>query len=181
VRYLLSEEQKGEKTEKGTTLGQAIYNVEAASALYTMTFNLDISGVGVPSTQFGKKHPKEKELEAQAPRRRTAALKALSAFMSQISFGGKHSRYLPNAELMSCVLTLSDTPFTVTPGNFRNYVERTSVRLKKLSSILNVGGRVWAVIREKNVAAPSEVKLVENPEDIIAELIENLRQNNIVA
>ncbi|MCS7110115.1 MAG: hypothetical protein NZ956_01420, partial [Candidatus Caldarchaeum sp.] len=171
----------GEKTEEGTTLGQAVYNIEAASALYTMTFNLDISGIGVPSTQFGEKHPEEKELEAQAPRRRTAALKALSAFMSQISFGGKHSRYLPNAELMSCVLALSDMPFTVTPGNFRNYVERTSVKLKKLSSIFNVGGRVWAVVKEKNVTVPSEVKIVENAEDIVAELLENLRQKNIVA
>ncbi|MEM4382790.1 MAG: type I-A CRISPR-associated protein Cas7/Csa2 [Candidatus Caldarchaeum sp.] len=181
VRYLASQEQKREKTGDETRLGQAIYNIEAASALYTMTLNLDLSGVGVPSTQFGKKHEKERQLESQVPKRRAAALKALATLLGQISFGGKHARYLPNTELMSCVFTVSETPFTVTPGNFRNYIQRTSERLRKLSSILNSKNMVWAVIREKNLDITPEVKIVQNTEDIVAELIERLRQNGLVA
>lgn len=172
VRFLFSRQQKG---GEGAALGQIPYNIEAASALYTLTFNLDIAGIAVPSTTFGKKSEvSEKQLAAQAPKRRLAALKALGSLLSNLSFGAKHSRYLPNSELMSCVLTVSSIPFTVSPGNNRNYIAQTSRRMKQLSSIVGGEVKAWAVAREE-LEKPSDVTYLETVEEIIGSVIDVLR------
>jgi CRISPR-associated protein Csa2 len=169
VRFLQSTEQEGAR------LGQIPYNIEAASALYTFTFNLDLDGIGVPVTNFGKRDErKEGELEKQKVQRRKAALKALGLFVSQISFGARHSRYLPNAELMSCTFALSDIPFTVSAGNYRSYIGQTFNRAEKLSRLLGIKTQVWAVVREEKVQVPEGVKVVSSPEEIVEELINSI-------
>jgi len=169
VRFLQSTEQEGAR------LGQIPYNIEAASALYTFTFNLDLDGIGVPVTNFGKRDErKEGELEKQKVSRRKAALKALGLFVSQISFGARHSRYLPNAELMSCTFALSDIPFTVSAGNYRGYIGQTFNRAEKLSRLLGIKTQVWAVVREEKVQVPEGVKVVSSPEEIVEELINSI-------
>ncbi|GBC71630.1 hypothetical protein HRbin02_01415 [Candidatus Calditenuaceae archaeon HR02] len=176
VRFLQSKPTKSSDQE-GARLGQIPYNIEAASALYTFTLNLDIDGIGVPSTVYGKRDSrKEMELEKQRAARVRAALKALGLFVSQISFGARHARYLPNAELMSCVLAVSDVPFTVSAGNFRGYVERTFERAERTSRLLGVRTRVWAVVREDGVRVPEDVVRVNSPEEVIEELIRQLGQ-----
>jgi CRISPR-associated regulatory protein, Csa2 family len=171
VRFLLSRPSES-SSQEGARLGQIPYNIEAASALYTFTFNLDIDGIGVPVNTFGKAdQKKEEELAKQRVARRKAALKALGLFVSQIAFGARHSRYLPNAELMSCTFALSDIPFTVSAGNFRNYIERTFTRAEKLSRLLGIKTRVWAAVREEKVQVPDGVKVVSSPEEIVEELI----------
>jgi len=171
VRFLLSRPSES-SSQEGARLGQIPYNIEAASALYTFTFNLDIDGIGVPVNTFGKAdQKKEEELAKQRVARRKAALKALALFVSQIAFGARHSRYLPNAELMSCTFALSDIPFTVSAGNFRNYIERTFTRAEKLSRLLGIKTRVWAAVREEKVQVPDGVKVVSSPEEIVEELI----------
>ncbi|MEM4334167.1 MAG: type I-A CRISPR-associated protein Cas7/Csa2 [Nitrososphaerota archaeon] len=179
VRYLFSKPQKAEGGGEGARLGQAIYNIEAASALYTMTLNLDVSGIGVPSTTFGTRHGEEKTLETQAKKRRTAAIKALGMLLSQLSFGAKHSRYLPNAELMSCVFTVSNVPFTASHGNFRNYIEATGTRMKKISQILGGSSRIWCIIREDGVKASPDVVAVNSIEDVIASILEYVRSEGL--
>jgi len=176
VRFLLSRPSKSSSQETSSqeepSLGQIPYNIEAASALYTFTFNLDIDGIGVPVNTFGKAdQKKEEELAKQRVARRKAALKALALFVSQIAFGARHSRYLPNAELMSCTFALSDIPFTVSAGNYRNYIERTFTRAEKLSRLLGIKTRVWAAVREEKVQVPDGVKVVSSPEEIVEELI----------
>ena len=176
VRFLLSKPSKSTEQE-AARLGQIPYNIEAASALYTFTFNLDIDGIGVPVNTFGKAdQKKEEELAKQRVARRKAALKALGLFVSQIAFGARHSRYLPNAELMSCTFALSDIPFTVSAGNFRNYIERTFTRAEKLSRLLGIKTRVWAAVREEKVQVPDGVKVVSSPEEIVEELIGSIDQ-----
>jgi len=174
VRYLFSKEQKGKKEGEGARLGQAIYNIEAASALYTMTINLDIKGIGVPSTEFGEAHPDEKKLATEAPKRRTAAVKALGSMLSNLSFGAKHSRYLPNTELMSCVFTLSETPFTVTPGNYTDYISKTAERMRNFSRLFNEKIVGWSIIRE-DVKKHEGIKEASSLEEIIASSLEELR------
>ncbi len=172
VRFLFSKQQKG---GEGAALGQIPYNIEAASALYTLTFNLDIAGIAVPSTTFGKKsEASEKQLAAQAPKRRLSALKALGSLLSNLSFGAKHSRYLPNSELMSCILTVSSIPFTVSPGNTRAYIAQTSRRMKQLSSIVGGEVKAWAVAKEE-LEKPSDVIYLETVEEIIGSVIDVLR------
>jgi CRISPR-associated protein Csa2 len=174
VRFLQSKPPKGAEQE-GARLGQIPYNIEAASALYTFTFNLDLDGIGVPVTNFGKRDErKEGELEKQKVSRRKAALKALGLFVSQISFGARHSRYLPNAELMSCTFALSDIPFTVSAGNYRSYIGQTFNRAEKLSRLLGIKTQVWAVVREEKVQVPEGVKAVSSPEEIVEELINSI-------
>jgi CRISPR-associated protein Csa2 len=174
VRFLQSKPPKGAEQE-GARLGQIPYNIEAASALYTFTFNLDLDGIGVPVTNFGKRDErKEGELEKQKVSRRKAALKALGLFVSQISFGARHSRYLPNAELMSCTFALSDIPFTVSAGNYKNYIGQTFNRAEKLSRLLGIKTQVWAVVREEKVQVPEGVKVVSSPEEIVEELINSI-------
>jgi len=174
VRYLFSKPQKGEKEGEGARLGQAIYNIEAASALYTITLNLDISGIGVPSTFFGSHHDAEDKLAKEAPRRRTAAVKALGSLFSNLSFGAKHSRYFPNAELMSCILTLSDTAFTVSPGNFKDYIFKTGERMKKFSNLL--GGKIvaWSVVRE-DAKKHQDIQDASSFEEIVESALEHLK------
>jgi CRISPR-associated protein Csa2 len=174
VRYLFSKPQKGEKEGEGARLGQAIYNIEAASALYTITLNLDISSVGVPSTIFGANHPDEKKLAQEAPKRRTAAVKALGSLLSNLSFGGKHSRYLPNAELMSCILTLSDTTFTVTPGNYKDYIFKTGERMKKFSNLFDGEIIAWSVVRE-NAKKHQDIRECSSVEEIVESALEHLK------
>lgn len=173
VRFL----QSKPSDQTGARLGQIPYNIEAASALYTLTFNLDIAGIGVPSTLYGNRDAKrEMELERQRTARVKAALKALGLFVSQISFGARHSRYLPNAELRSCVFALSDVPFTVSAGNFRSFVERTFDRAQRISRLLGVRTRVWAAVREDGVRVPEGVTQVNAPEEVIEELLKELGQ-----
>jgi CRISPR-associated protein Csa2 len=174
VRYLFSKPQKSEEAR----LGQAIYNIEAASALYTMTLNLDVAGVGVPSTVFGKQHEGEKKLAEQSPRRRTAAVKALGSLLSNISFGAKHSRYLPNTELMSCIFTLSDIPFTVTPGNYKDYIFKTGERMKKFTSIFSNKIDAWAIAKE-NVNKHLDIQESSTVEEIIASILDQLKAKGL--
>ncbi len=174
VRFLQSKPSRSTEQD-GAELGQIPYNIEAASALYTLTFNLDVDGIGVSVNTFGKvDQKKEEELARQRTERRKAALKALGLFVSEISFGARHSRYLPNAELMSCTFALSDIPFTVSAGNFRSYIERTFRRANKLSELLRIKAHVWAVVREKGVQVPEGVKEVSSPEEIVEELIRSI-------
>lgn len=93
---------------------QAIYNVEIASALYTLSFLLDDENVAVPSSP-GQKVKREEELEGQSEKRREVALKALYNILSG-DFGGKRSRFLPSAELKSAVVVRTDFPFVPEPG-----------------------------------------------------------------
>jgi len=173
VRYLFSKPQKGEREGEGARLGQAIYNIEAASALYTMTLNLDIGGIGVPSTTFGTPHNDEKRLASEAPKRKTAAVKALGSLLSNLSFGAKHSRYLPNTELVSCVFTLSETPFTVSPGNYKDYIFKTGERMKKFTSLFNVKTLSWAVVKE-DVKKHEDIQEAETVEEIIESALKHI-------
>jgi len=174
VRYLFSKQQKGKREGEGARLGQAIYNIEAASALYTMTLNLDIAGIGVPSTAFGKPHKAEAILAEQAPKRRTAAVKSLGSLLSNLSFGAKHSRYLPNTELMSCIFTLSEVPFVVSPGNYKDYILKTGERMKKFAGIFNGKIAAWSVIKE-DVKKHQDVQEALTIEEIIASALEQLK------
>jgi CRISPR-associated protein Csa2 len=173
VRFLQSKPPKSTEQE-GARLGQIPYNIEAASALYTFTFNLDLAGISVPVNTGKEDKKKEEELAKQKVARQKAALKALGLFVSQISFGAKHSRYLPNAELRSCTFAFSGIPFTVSAGNYRSYIQQTFRRAEKLSRLLGIKTQVWAVVREEKVQAPAEVKTVSSPEEIVEELMNSI-------
>jgi len=119
---------------------QIPYNVEVSSAIYTFTFNLDISKVGIPSTSFGQAAKREEELRASRPGRVKGSLSALLKFFSYMQFGAKRSRFLPNFEPLSAVASYSkELRFVVSPGNDKGYIalssERKSKFLERLSQL----------------------------------------------
>ncbi|MDW8074053.1 MAG: type I-A CRISPR-associated protein Cas7/Csa2 [Nitrososphaerota archaeon] len=186
VRYLFSKPQKGggkkaeEKgKEEGAKLGQAIYHVEVASALYTLNINLDLAGIGVPSIGFGKPGKGETELAKQAPKRRRAALITLAKLLSNTSFGGRHSRFLPNSELRSSVIALADSAFIVSPGNYTDYVQRTWTRAEKYSGLTGHAVRLWCVNRE-GLSVPDEISKHDTIEGVFEELMRQVKEARII-
>ncbi|MBS7626830.1 type I-A CRISPR-associated protein Cas7/Csa2 [Candidatus Bathyarchaeota archaeon] len=159
---------------------QIPYNVEVGSALYTFTFNLDTSRVGVPSTIFGNKSEREKELDESRPERIIGALSALLRFYSYLSFGAKRSRFLPNMEITSSVASYSNNShFVVSPGNDKNYIARSAARRNefvKYSSNLGYKTEVelFAYDRE-GMSTGSGVETLGTIEEMLGKIIEIAR------
>jgi CRISPR-associated protein Csa2 len=128
VRFLSSKSE-------GTSLGQIPYNVEVGSALYTLTFNIDIDRISVPSIMHGKEHPKENELSGSRNRRIEAAIKALALLIGSMNMGARRSRFLPNAEIESIVISVSKKSFVVSPGNYSTYISKSIQRAKDLNTL----------------------------------------------
>jgi len=110
---------------------QAPYNVEVGSAVYTFTFGLNISRIGVLSTEYGDKDTElEKKLSDTRSDRVKAALIALENFLTNLSFGAKKLRFDPNIKRLSAVAAVSrDSVFVVSSGNSRNYIKETIDRV----------------------------------------------------
>ncbi|MCS6787677.1 MAG: type I-A CRISPR-associated protein Cas7/Csa2 [Aigarchaeota archaeon] len=177
VRYLFSQAGKDAK------LGQIPYNVEIASSVYTLNLNLDLAGIGVPSNVFGETpkgardelEKKKQELSNSIPNRRKAALIALLKLLTNNSYGGKRSRFFPNIELRSSVLALSRDSFTVSPGNYTDYVERTWKRAQKYLALTGHEVKVWCVNRE-GLSVPAGVSKHETLEDVFEDIMNLVTQ-----
>jgi len=146
VRYLQSKPQKGAGQQASGTqqakLGQSIFNVEVASAIYTLNANLDVDEIAVPSIKFGKPAEQSKlsKLENQKVSRKKAAILALGQLFSSMKSGAKLSRFLPNSELLSIVVTETSFPFSVSPGNGKDYISATIQRVEKASEMHQKAG-----------------------------------------
>ena len=160
--------------EKGK---QSIYNIEIASALYTMTFQLDEDLITVPSTPVkdGVKVKGEEELTNQKQKRVQASLRALYYILTG-NFGGKRTRLLPQMELTSLVMTHTDFSFIPTPGHNNNYIENTITRLEKAKKVLD--GKVAKVymINNEGLNVSKQVNIVSSPEELIEALLDEVNQ-----
>ncbi|MEM3449916.1 MAG: type I-A CRISPR-associated protein Cas7/Csa2 [Nitrososphaerota archaeon] len=126
VRHVPSEMKKG---KAGETRAQIPYNIEVGSAVYTLTFNLDLDGISRVSTRFGKESKNENELEKERPQRIKIAMRALTEMLSSLQYGAKRTRFLPNVEPLSAVAAYSEkSVFIVSPGNFKNFIKTTQKR-----------------------------------------------------
>jgi len=153
---------------------QSIYNIEIASALYTVTFQLDEDLVAVPSTPYDGKVEGEDELEKQKPARVEASIKALYYLLTG-NFGGKRSRILPHMKLMSLVVTQTDFQFIPNPGHDDNYIESTIRRLEKAKKILDGKVAKTYIINNENLNIPSSsipIVTLTSPEELIEVLID---------
>lgn len=103
---------------------QAIYYVEAGSALYALNVALDLDGIGCTSAV------RKEEIEGREERVRLA-IEALAHLVSGLSFGAKKTRFLPHWEIESLVVTISHPlPFNPQPGHSDSYIRET-VKLAK--------------------------------------------------
>jgi hypothetical protein len=89
---------------------QTIYNIESASAIYTLVVNIDVDGIGrgVRSTTGDRLARVE------------ASLDALMLMLNGGYIGARKSRYYPQMEPLGAVAVVSDPyPFVVSPPKAR--------------------------------------------------------------
>ena len=122
-------------------LGQAqmIYYVEVGSAVYTLSFALDVNGIGKTSmVKIKEVVPKDEKL-----RRIECALDALALMLDSKLFGAKLTRFNPVMDYESIVIAVSRKyPFNVSPPANSNYAEETVTRANTFSKALGDEVRV---------------------------------------
>ncbi len=174
VRHAPSETKKG---EKGETRYQIPYNVEVGSAVYTLSMNLDVTGIARPSTLYGKGAVREKELESQRKKRVETSFVALLDLLSSMSFGAKRSRFLPNIEVLSAIGSYSpNSSFVVSAGNSKNYISETLTRSQEyrgaLKSILTEPEITLVAFDREDCTKGLEIQRVDSIEGLVKQIIE---------
>ncbi len=112
---------------------QMLYYVEVASAIYGVTFNIDLDGIGKTSMVRVEQVVSGEEWK----RRVKAAIGALALTLGETMFGAKRSRFNPVLEVLNAVVAISHPlGFTVTPPQKKNYIDETIARAKKYSELL---------------------------------------------
>ncbi|MEM1995328.1 MAG: type I-A CRISPR-associated protein Cas7/Csa2 [Nitrososphaerales archaeon] len=157
---------------------QMPYNVEVGSALYTFTFNIDLSRIGVPSTQFGDVDKNnEDRLSSSRVERINGALSAVVKLFSYLSFGAKRSRFLPNMQPVSLVASYSKgLKFIVSPGNGKDYIPTTVERKDALINTINrlskeqCSATILAFDKE-GAAKGLQIPIFNSVEEVLKELV----------
>jgi len=140
VRHVPTQPKRGE---------QAIYYVETSSALYVLSGYLDICGIGCTSMV-------KRECLENADERRRVAVKALALMLSNQMYGGKRTRFLPAWTVASGVFAVSKSPFMVTPGHVRDYIDETIRRAKKYIQYFDSEVTIYYYLREGYEKPPIE-------------------------
>ena len=158
-----------EAGEAGVRPAQMIYYVEVASAVYGLTINLDVDGIGRTSLV---KVEDAVDLSERV-RRVKASLMALAGLFTGEGFGAKLSRFLPIKRVRSMVATLSrPIAFTVSPPQLPNYIEDTAMRLKTFKDMLtNLGLEPQLSIVAYAEKVPEEVEPASSVEDLLLKVI----------
>jgi CRISPR-associated protein Csa2 len=140
VRHVPSQPERGK---------QMIYYVETSSALYVLSGYLDICGVGCTSMI-------RRECLQDADKRREAAIKALVLMLANQLYGAKRSRFLPAWTVASAVFAAAKSPFMVTPGHVKDYIDETIKRAKAYSKNFGDEVFIYYYIREGYDKSPAE-------------------------
>jgi CRISPR-associated protein Csa2 len=163
VRHAPSLVGKGEEFPE---TGQALYYVETASAVYTVSAALDLTGIGRTST-FSVKDVVD---SAEKLKRATVAVKSLYYLLVGM-FGAKRTRFQPNYKLLSAVATVSKgAPFNVNPGHSRDYVKETANRVASFAVLTGSTVKLFAYSAEEGVEIPANVSVASSPEDLVNKL-----------
>ena len=152
----------------GERAAQMIYYVEVASALYGLTVNLDVDGIG--RTSLVKV---EDAVDSDERARRVkASLAALAGLFMASGFGAKLSRFTPVKTVESAVATVSDTiAFTVSPPQIPTYIEDTVVRAKNVvDAMRKLGVDVKVDVIAYSKAKVEGAKNVGSIEELFKEL-----------
>lgn len=140
--------------------GQMIYYVELSSALYTFSMDLDTKYIGRLTFKYEKAGEDLFEKEERI-KRLNVVLDALKVFLLEQPFGAKKTRFLPQGEWNSIVISVSDKTWTASSPFTNKYIENTLKKKEKVNYNTEVFvGR----IEESSI------------EDAIINAIENCRQ-----
>jgi CRISPR-associated protein Csa2 len=165
---------------------QTIFNIESASAIYTLVVNIDVDGIGKGiTTTANNKNARVK-----------AVFDALMLMFNGGYIGAKKSRYFPQMELLGAIAVVSDPyAFVVSPpkAKLNNdgtllpwYLEDTLRRALVFKNIFNdISLRVFYIDNEFNWTPSEDVKKndkieiekVDNLNTLIAKVEEILNLN----
>lgn len=172
VRHAPSEPARSE----GERAAQMIYYVEVGSALYGLTFNLDLDGISYTSLV-------KRELavtEEERSKRVRTALGALIDLFSGSGYGAKKTRFLPIIEVKSFTAALSHPmPFTTLPPTTKHYIEDTAKKVKTFTQAYSRVGvkervKIYAFSTEVEVPKDPNVEQVKSLEEALNRIIEDV-------
>ncbi len=160
VRHAPSMIGKGEEFPE---TGQALYYIELASAIYTGSAALDLTGIGRTSvftvTDIISKDEKKRRAEV--------ALKSIYYLLAGM-FGAKRTRFSPDYKLLSILAAVSKgAPFNVDPGHSRDFVRRTNMRVQEFTRLTGSSVSLLAYINEPDVEVPEGVQTAGTPEGLV--------------
>jgi len=165
---------------------QTIFNIESASAIYTLVVNIDVDGIGKGITTTTSDRDARVE----------TVLDALMLMFNGGYIGAKKSRYFPQMELLGAIAVVSDPyAFIVSPpkAKLNNdgtllpwYLEDTLRRALEFKNVFNdISLRVFYIDNEFNWTPSEDVKKndkieiekVDNLNTLIAKVEEILNLN----
>ena len=108
--------------------------------------------------------------EEEIEKRKKLAMLALE--MTLYDFGGKRTRFLPIAEIMDMVASVSDLPFTVSSPAYPEYDVKTAERKKSVKELYEkLGLNKMITTVGYNAKADDSAS---TPEDVIKKIIEKV-------
>jgi len=182
TQQMLSQTNKGKETSKEQSTSQSqesssqeqpqaaqsIYYVESASAVYTFSVNIDLSGIGVASNclyKEGKEGKNEKFVidcdrfkldNDDRIKRAELSIDALAELIKNGLIGGHHSSYSPHWQPISAVALITRPIQTVAyPGHVKDYIART-VKLAENNKKLLEGKEGECIKITKNQSTTSQ-------------------------
>ncbi len=177
VRHVASETVKGageEGEERPERQAQMIYYVETASAVYGLSFNINLSGIGKTSMIKVEDAVDEEERK----RRIKVAVGALAQTITGMCFGAKRSRFQPISNILSVAAVVSENkPFVVSPPQLPNFIGDTVKRLESYKAMLEkLGIKVNAkmIAYSKEFKIPEKIEKARTPEEVFVKLFEIL-------
>lgn len=166
--------QEGEE-EKERRAAQMLYYVEVGSAVYGLTFNIDLDAIG--RTSLVKKEDVIDRNEKI--KRMKISILALSELVCENCYGAKRSRFLPIEKIESICVSISDIGnFVVSPPHEKNFIENTYRRAKSYEELLSKVGLKAKVEVHAYSAHPEKVEGVNHhslPEDVFKAILDRIK------
>jgi len=147
VRHAPTASQKWEQA-------QMPYNVEIGSAIYTLSFYIDIASIGCTSAV------KRECLQLEERRKRAElAIEALAIMLDTRIFGAKQTRYSPVIDYEVILVSLSNPiPFNVSPAaSGIDFIDDTAKRAKAFKDSTGSDVKLYAYTRDSSI-----IKILEN-------------------
>ncbi|RLG87854.1 MAG: hypothetical protein DRO18_02595 [Thermoprotei archaeon] len=111
---------------------QMIYYVEVGSAVYTLSFNIDIDGIGYTSMIKIESAVGDEE----RAKRIDVALDALALMLDNKVFGAKLTRFNPVIDYESILVSVSEgCIFNISPPASKDYIKDTVIRAEKYEKV----------------------------------------------
>lgn len=163
------EQQREEKEERRAA--QMLYYVETGSAVYGLTFNIDLDGIGRTSLVRVEDAINEKERWNRVK----LALLALSELICEGDYGAKRSRFLPIESIESiCAAITTNGSFVVNPPHDKNFIEKTYRRARSYVDLLKKAGletKVDVHAYTVSLERIEDVKYHSLPEELFSALL----------